>query len=65
MMTPTLLDVAEITSLRPTGGVYDPTNTSKNIALVINKEAYSKYVAEQKGREGDKVTDVEHVAFLT
>ncbi|MCH98819.1 hypothetical protein A2U01_0019827, partial [Trifolium medium] len=65
MMTPTLLDVAAITGLRPTGGAYDPANANKKISLVINKEAYSKYVAEQQGQEGDEVTDVEHVAFLT
>ncbi|MCI24512.1 hypothetical protein A2U01_0045696, partial [Trifolium medium] len=65
MMTPTLLDVAAITGLRPTGGVYDLANANKNIAFVINKEAYSKYVAEEQGREGEEVTDVEHVAFLT
>ncbi|MCI60303.1 hypothetical protein A2U01_0081558, partial [Trifolium medium] len=65
MMTPSLLDVADITGLRPTRGSYDPANASKNISLVINREAYSKYVTEQQGQEGDEVTDVEHVAFLT
>ncbi|MCI51747.1 hypothetical protein A2U01_0072991, partial [Trifolium medium] len=40
MMTPTLLDVAAIIGLRPTGGAYDPANASKNISLVINKEAF-------------------------
>ncbi|MCI41367.1 hypothetical protein A2U01_0062600, partial [Trifolium medium] len=65
MMTPTLLDVAAITGLKPTGGPYDPNNASKNISLTITKDAYSKYVAEQQGPEGEEVSDVEHVAFLT
>ncbi|MCI46707.1 hypothetical protein A2U01_0067948, partial [Trifolium medium] len=60
MMTPTLLDVAAITGLRPMGEVYDPANASKNITLTIGKEAYTKYVVEQQGREGDEVTDTEH-----
>ncbi|MCI46492.1 hypothetical protein A2U01_0067732, partial [Trifolium medium] len=65
MMTPTLLDVVAITGLKPTGGPYDPTNASKNISLTFTKEAYSKYVAEQQGQDGEEVTNVEHVAFLT
>ncbi|MCI23911.1 hypothetical protein A2U01_0045094, partial [Trifolium medium] len=56
---------AAITGLKPTGGPYDPTQSSKNISLNITKDAYSKYVAEQQGQEGEEVSDVEHVAFLT
>ncbi|MCI76884.1 hypothetical protein A2U01_0098154, partial [Trifolium medium] len=48
MMTPTLLDVAAITGLKPTEGPYDPAKASKNISLTIIKDAYSKYVAEQQ-----------------
>jgi hypothetical protein len=65
MMTPTLMDVASITSLRLNGETFDPTKTRKNIELVYKENNFSKYIAENKGKEGEEVSDVEHVAFLT
>ncbi|PNX90588.1 hypothetical protein L195_g046713, partial [Trifolium pratense] len=65
MMTPTLFDVAAITGLKPTRDTYNPTNSSKNISLSITKYTYSKYIEEQRGKDGDEVSEAEHVAFLT
>jgi hypothetical protein len=65
MMTPIFLDVAAITDLRPNGETFDPTKTSKNIKLVYKENTFSKYIAENMGKEGEEVSDVEHVAFLT
>ncbi|KAH1231137.1 hypothetical protein GmHk_10G030438 [Glycine max] len=65
MMTPTLLDVAALTGLRPNGETYDPTNSSDNIKLVYKENTFSKYIAEHKGPVEEEVSDEEHVAFLT
>jgi hypothetical protein len=65
MMTPTLLDVAAITGLRPNGETFDPTKTSKNIELVYKENTFSKFISENKGKGGEEVSDIEHVAFLT
>ncbi|KAL5191633.1 hypothetical protein HKD37_04G010884 [Glycine soja] len=65
MMTPTLLDVAALTGLRPNGETYDPTNSSDNIKLVYKENTFSKYIAEHKGSVEEEVSDEEHVAFLT
>jgi hypothetical protein len=65
MITPTLLDVAAITGLRPDGETFYPTKASKNIELVYKENTFSKYIAENMGKEGEEVSDVEHVAFLT
>jgi hypothetical protein len=65
MMTPIFLDVAAITDHMPNGETFDPTKTSKNIKLVYKENTFSKYIAENLGKEGEEVSDVEHVAFLT
>ncbi|KAH1206259.1 hypothetical protein GmHk_16G046769 [Glycine max] len=65
MMTPTLLDVAALIGLRPSGETYDPTNSSDNIKLVYKENTFSKYIAEHKGPVEEEVSDEEHVAFLT
>ncbi|KAL5138864.1 hypothetical protein HKD37_10G028935 [Glycine soja] len=65
MMTPTLLDVAALTGLRPSGETYDPTTSSDNIKLVYKENTFSKYIAEHKGTVEEEVSDEEHVAFLT
>jgi hypothetical protein len=65
MVTPNLLDVAAITGLRPDGETFDPANTSKNIELVYQNNTFSKFIAENKGEEGEEVSAEEHVAFLT
>jgi hypothetical protein len=65
MLTPTLLDVAAITGLRPTGNHFDPTKTGDKIALNYRENTFSKYIAENMGKEGEEVSHEEHVAFLT
>ncbi|MCI25135.1 hypothetical protein A2U01_0046324, partial [Trifolium medium] len=65
MMTPTLLDVAAITGLRPLGEDYDPANASGNIPFTYSENTFSEYIAENKGKDNEEVSDVEHIAFLT
>jgi hypothetical protein len=65
MLTPTLLDVAAITGLSPTGDHFDPTKTGDKIELNYKENTFSKYIAENMGKEGEEVSHEEHVAFLT
>jgi hypothetical protein len=59
------LDVAAITGLRPDGETFDPTNTSKNIEFVYKENTFSKFIAENNGKDGEEVSVEEYVAFLT
>jgi hypothetical protein len=65
MLTPTLLDVAVITGLRPIGDHFDPTATGDKVELNYKKNTFSKYIAENMGKVGEEVSIEEHVAFLT
>ncbi|WJX45812.1 hypothetical protein P8452_32665 [Trifolium repens] len=65
MSTPTLLDVAAITGLRPNGDHFDPTKTGDKVELNYKENTFSKYIAENMGKEGEEVSIEEHVAFLT
>jgi hypothetical protein len=65
MLTPTLLDVAAITGLRPNGDHFDPTKTGDKVELNYKENTFSKYIAENMGKEGEEVSHEEHVAFLT
>jgi hypothetical protein len=65
MVTPTLLDVAAITGLRPDGDHFDPTKTGDKIELNYKENTFSKYIVENQGKEGEEVSHEEHVAFLT
>ncbi|WJX67184.1 hypothetical protein P8452_51676 [Trifolium repens] len=65
MLTPTLLDVAAITGLRPIGDHFDPTKTGDKVEVNFQEATFFKYIAEQMGKEGEEVSTEEHVAFLT
>jgi hypothetical protein len=65
MLTSTLLDVAAITGLRPTGDHFDPTKTGDKIELTYKENTFSKYIAQNMDKEGEEVSHEEHVAFLT
>jgi hypothetical protein len=53
MVTPTLLDVAAITGLRP-GDHFDPTKTGDKVELNYRENTFSKYIAENMGKKGKK-----------
>ncbi|MCH88939.1 hypothetical protein A2U01_0009832 [Trifolium medium] len=65
MMTPTLLDVAAITGLRPTEETYDPTQESKNFTFDYKENTFSKYINENHDTKSSEVSDDEHIVFLT
>ena len=68
MITPTLLDIATITGLRPTGEVFDCEAVAP-ISLRFDigdsrKPTYNNFIDHHATSAGP-VTDEEHVAFLT
>jgi len=65
MLTPTLLDVAAITSLKPTGQTFDPEGYESEISFDFKRLAYGIFIKEHHNTESAEVTDEEHVAFLT
>jgi hypothetical protein len=65
MLTPTLLDVAAITGLRPNGDHFNPTKTGDKVKLNYKENTFSKYIAENMGKAEEEVSIEEHVAFLT
>ncbi|GAU33291.1 hypothetical protein TSUD_279660 [Trifolium subterraneum] len=63
MLTPTLLDVAALTCLRPNEETFDPMNTSENIKFDPNELSFTKFIGENI--EIGETSVVEHVAFQT
>ena len=64
MLTPTLLDVAAITGLKPTGPTFDPEGYESELSFNFNRFAYGIFIKEHHETESVEVTDEEHVAFL-
>src|ERR1044072_4731137 len=64
MITPTLLDMAAITGLRPTGQVYNPTKFKNQKEIFSFKRTGLTSFIEEHMRIGD-VTNEEHITFLT
>jgi hypothetical protein len=56
MLTPTLLDVAAITGLRPNGDHFDPTKTGDKVELNYKEITFSNYITENMGKEGEEVS---------
>jgi len=65
MLTPTLLDVAAITGLKPTSSTFDPEGYESELSFDFNRFAYGIFIKEQHKTESVEVTVKEHVAFLT
>lgn len=65
MLTPTLLDVAAISGLRPTGQTFDPKGYASEISFDFIKFAYGIFIQEHHNTTSAEVTDEEHIAFLT
>jgi predicted acetyltransferase len=65
MFTPTLLDVAAITSLKPTGEIFDCDNTSSYFHFDFKRAAFGHYIEDHHDTDSEETTDKEHVAFLT
>src|ERR1044072_2561705 len=61
MVTPTLFDIEVITSLRPTGSLFDPSQ-KKDSEFSFANAGLDAYIKDHEG-EGD-ISHEEHIAFL-
>ncbi|XLU75465.1 hypothetical protein S245_034518, partial [Arachis hypogaea] len=67
MITPTLLDVAAITGLPLLGEEILTTTwstTGVKYAIDISSTTYQSFILNNKGQDGDPVSDNEHITFL-
>ena len=65
MLTPTLLDVAGLTSLKPTGYTFNPDVTTSQYSVNFDSPAYGLFIANNHDTKCAEVSADEHVAFLT
>lgn len=65
MLTSTLLDVAAITCLKPTGETFDTNNTSSYLHVSFSRATFKVYIEDQHILDCKEVTDEKHIAFLT
>jgi len=67
MFMPTLLDVAAIIGLKPTGETFDPDACESNFFFDFDTDraAFGNYIEDQHIRDEEEVSDEEHIAFLT
>jgi len=65
MLTPTLLDVAGLTGLKPIGQTFDPDSHHSKMTFDFSRLAYGNFIKDQHITTITDVTNKEHVAFLT
>lgn len=65
MLTPTLLDVAGLTSLKPIGQTFDPDSHVSELTFDFPRPAYGIFITDHHVTSSPTVSDKEHIAFLT
>jgi len=65
MFTPTLLDVAGLTGLKPIGHIFDPTDHGSKITFEFTRLAYGNFIIDHRVTTSAEVFDKEHISFLT
>jgi len=65
MLTPTRLDVAGLTSLKPVGQTFDPDSHVSELSFDFTRPAYGNFILDRHVTSSAKVSDIEHIAFLT
>jgi len=65
MLTPTLLDVAGLTGLKPIGYTFDPTDHDSKISFDFTRLVYGNFIIDHRVTTSAEVSDKEHIAFLT
>jgi hypothetical protein len=65
MITPTVLDVAAITGLKPTGETFDPIKSKSVVTFDFFRATYGTYFKKKHKPHDKEVSDDEHIAFLT
>ena len=64
MLTPTLLDVAAITGLKPIGETFDSNEDDSEISFDFSRFAYGVFIMDNHDTKFFEVSAEEHVAFL-
>jgi len=65
MLTPTLLDVAGLTSLKPIGQTFDLDSHVSKLSFDFTKPVYGNFILDHHVISSVEVSDTEHIAFLT
>ena len=65
MLTSTLLDVAGLTGLKPVGQIFDPDSHVSELSFNFARPAYGNFILDHHVPSNTKVSDIEHIAFLT
>jgi hypothetical protein len=65
MLTPIILDVAGLTSLKPVGQTFDPDHHDSEFSFDFVRLAYGNFIIDQHVTTSAEVSDKEHIAFLT
>lgn len=65
MLTPTLFDVAAITSLRPTGDTFDPNYmTKETIGFNGSQATFTRCILDHHNKDTKEVSEEKHISFL-
>jgi hypothetical protein len=64
MLTPTLLDVAGLTGLKPTGQTFNPNKHHSELSFDFTRPAYGNFILDHHDTSSAKVIDLEHIAFF-
>jgi len=65
MLTPTLLDVAGLTGLKPIGQTFDPDGHISELSFDFSRPAYGNFILDHHVTSSPEVSETEHIAFLT
>jgi len=65
MLTPTLLNVAGLTGLKPVGQIFDPDNHVLELSFDFTRPAYGNFILDHHVTSSTEVFDIEHITFLT
>jgi len=65
MLTPTLLDVAGLTGLKPIGQTFNLDGHILELSFDFSRPAYGNFILHHHVTSCPEVSDTEHIAFLT
>ena len=65
MLTPTLLDVAGLTGVKPVGQIFDPDNHVSELSFDFARPVYGNFILDHHVTLSAETYDIEHIAFLT
>jgi len=65
ILTPTLLDVAAFTGVKPTGESFDQNTHESSVTFVFDIATCSHYITDPHKPNDTEVSDTEHITFLT